>query len=124
MFDHSRAPSASSKWRQVTGEHLARVDATDKRLHLETQALSAGVALPVRVRRSRAKPGAPVPSSKHEIAGFWAFVALHGREIAPLLARAGGEDQQLRLARCFRDLRNGAPGAHERWIDLLRELDI
>lgn len=124
MFDHSRAPAAGSKWRQVTASQQARADATDRRLHLETQALAAGVALPVRVRRSRAKPGSPVPSSKHEIAGLRAFLALHGREIAPLLARAGGEDQQLRLARCFRDLRSGVPDAHERWIGLLRELDI
>ena len=124
MFDHSRAPAAGSKWRQVTGEHLARVDATDKRLRIETQAIRAGVALPVSPRRSRAKSVGLGPPSKDEIAGLWAFLSQHGREIAPLLARAGGEDQQLRLARGFRDILNGAPGAHERWMVLLRELGI
>ena len=126
MFDHSRAPAAGSKWRQVTGGDLARADATDKRLRIETQALRAGVALPVSPRRSRAKsvsPG-PAPSSKDEIAGLRALLSQHGREIAPLLVRAVGEDQQLRLARGFRDVLNGVPDAHERWIVLLRELDI
>jgi hypothetical protein len=123
MWDLSSVPAAGSKWRRVTAAQQARADATDKRLRLETQALEAGSALPVQSRRIRDRPSVLVPPVKAEIAGLWAFLSRHGREIAPLLARAANEDQQLRLARSFRDLRSGATGAYERWVIVLRELD-
>jgi hypothetical protein len=124
MFDQSRIPAAGSKWRTLmSSEARARADATGGRLALETAALEAGLPVPVRARRGRAKPKAPVPPSIDETAVLWAFLAGHGWEIAPLLARAADEDQQLRLARGFRDLRSGATGAFERWVIVLRELD-
>jgi hypothetical protein len=124
MFDHSRAPAAGSKWRRVTAEELARAGATEKRLGLETQVLEAGAAPPIRVRRRVAKPKGPVASSTVQNAALWSFLAEHGRDIASLLVRTEGEDQQLALAQSYRDLRDGTPDAHDRWISLLRELDL
>ena len=124
MFDKSTPPARGSKWRRVTAEEQARAEVTGRRLCLDTQVLEAGGALPVRVRRSRAAPRPLVPPDSGEIAGMWAFLSIHGREIAPLLGRVGSEVQQLRLARAYRDIKWGVPGANGRWISLLRELHL
>jgi hypothetical protein len=122
VFDHSRPFPAGSKWRQkLSPAERSRVAATDARLRIETQALNAGVALPVRPRRSRVKVK---PVTEAEIVVLRDFIVQHGRDIAPMLARSHDEKQGLAVARAYRDLLNGVTGAHERWRRVLIELGM
>ena len=86
--------------------------------------MDAGVPLPARVQRSRAKAPAPVPDTPKETAALWAWLAEHGRDIAAILIAAGGEAGQLATARAHRDVVRGDPGAHERWLTVLREVGL
>jgi hypothetical protein len=122
VFDRSRPFPAGSKWRQkLSPAEKARVAATDARLRIETQALNAGIALPVRPRRSRAKPK---PAGDAEMTTLRDFIVQHGRDIAPMLARSHDETQWLAVARAYRDVLNGVVGAHERWNRILIELGM
>lgn len=125
MWDFSRPFAASSKWRRVTAGQRAQQFRTGDTLRREAAVLEAGGTVPVPKRRrygGAPKPAAPVGTA--EAAVLRTFLGAHGRDIAGLLARAEGEPQQLALARGYRAILNGEPGAHEAWGRLLACLGL
>lgn len=125
MWDFSKPFAAASKWRRVTAGQRAQQSRTGDTLRREAAVLEAGGTVPVPKRRRRGsapKPAAPIDPA--EATALRAFLGVHGRDIAVLLARAEGEPQQLALARGYRAILNGEPGAHAAWGRLLASLGL
>jgi hypothetical protein len=125
MWDFSRPKPATSKWRRVTAEELARQVRTGAAIQRKINVLEAGGTVLVQRRnRHKASDRQTAPVHEDEAAGLRVFLSVHGRDIHILLQRAESDQQQLQIARAYRDVILAVPGAHVAWVKLVGRLSL
>lgn|GEM_PF-4385307 len=90
----------------------------------ETMALEAGRPVPSPKRRGRGTQKPDPSPRRDDAAELWVFLGQHGHAIAGVLAAAGGEAQQLEIARAYLAIVRSEPGGHEGWASLLAQLSV
>jgi hypothetical protein len=124
MWDFSRPFPAASKWRRVKPADLQRQEKTAAALRRETTLLQAGAAVPVAMRRRVRETDTGDDIGPDEATALRAFIRRHGDGIAGLLAQVPDESRQLAIARGYRAIVTGQPGAHDAWVRLMRRLSV
>ena len=111
-----------------TGAHVVVVDRRPSGFSLRTTITEAELgkakALPGKVRARLAKQSRPAATRAAPAPlDVDAFLAVHGRDLRGVLARAGSDADVHAIALAHRAVLAREPGAHEAWVRLLRRLD-